>query len=81
MNAQPDADPNARYDVTLLNIGNNLTEVTKILRTYTTVGLREAKILTEDLPKLVCQSVDQKHARELAEALAAHDAGVSIRKV
>jgi len=75
----PAEDPNARYDVVLLKVGDKKVEVIKAVREITALGLKEAKDLVEGAPKTVKEGLSKEEANRIAEKLIAAGATVQIK--
>jgi large subunit ribosomal protein L7/L12 len=50
--------------------------VIKVVRTLTSLGLKEAKALIESIPTVVCEGIDKDKAEEAKKLL--EDAGASV---
>lgn len=57
------------YDLILHSYGNSQLEVIKAIREVTNLGLKDAKELTEDLPKVVVRKVAKEQANALAKKI------------
>ncbi len=67
------------FDVVLTDGGAQKVQVIKEIRTFTTLGLKEAKDLVEGAPKTVKEGVAKKEAEEIKKKLEAVGAKVEIK--
>ncbi len=67
------------FDVVLLDGGAQKVQVIKEIRTFTTLGLKEAKDLVESAPKPVKEGVSKKEAEEIKKKLEAVGAKVELK--
>ena len=59
----------SEFDVILLEAGAEKIKVIKVVREFTTLGLKEAKDLVESVPKPVKESVSKETAEEIKKKL------------
>ena len=67
------------FDVVLADGGSQKVNVIKEIRTFTTLGLKEAKDLVEGAPKTVKEGVTKKEAEEIKKKLEAVGAKVELK--
>ena len=67
------------FDVILTDGGASKVNVIKEIRSFTTLGLKEAKDLVEGAPKTVKEGVSKKEADEIKKKLEAVGAKVDIK--
>jgi len=67
------------FDVILTEGGAQKVNVIKEIRSFTTLGLKEAKDLVEGAPKTVKEGVTKKEAEEIKKKLEAAGAKVDIK--
>jgi large subunit ribosomal protein L7/L12 len=67
------------FDVILSDGGAQKVNVIKEIRSFTTLGLKEAKDLVEGAPKTVKEGVTKKEAEEIKKKLEAAGAKVEIK--
>ncbi len=67
------------FDVELTEIGPNKVKVIKVVRDATGLGLKEAKDVVDNAPKLVKQGISKEEANELKEKFAAEGATATIK--
>jgi large subunit ribosomal protein L7/L12 len=71
------APPKTEFDVVLEAIGPNKIQVIKVVRSATTLGLKEAKDLVESAPKEVKTGVSKEDAEKLKKEL--EDTGATVK--
>ena len=64
------------FDVVLKDMGGNKIQVIKAVRSFTSLGLREAKELVESAPKTVKEGATKEEAEKIKKAL--EDAGGTV---
>ena len=69
----------SEFTVMLTSAGDKKINVIKEIRTFTTLGLKEAKDLVEGAPKQVKSSVNKKEAEEIKKKLEAAGAKVELK--
>jgi large subunit ribosomal protein L7/L12 len=67
------------FDVILKSFGENKVEVIKVVRTLTSLGLKEAKALVEGAPAAVKEAVSKADAEAIKKQLEAAGAQVDIK--
>ena len=69
----------SEFTVMLTSAGDKKINVIKEIRTFTTLGLKEAKDLVEGAPKQVKSGVNKKEAEEIKKKLEAAGAKVELK--
>ena len=69
----------SEFTVMLTSAGDKKINVIKEIRTFTTLGLKEAKDLVEGAPKEVKSGVSKKEAEEIKKKLEAAGAKVELK--
>lgn len=64
------------FDLELISVGANKINVIKVVRTATSLGLKEAKDLVDGAPKIVKEQMPKADAEKLKKEL--EDAGASV---
>ncbi|KXB08112.1 50S ribosomal protein L7/L12 [candidate division MSBL1 archaeon SCGC-AAA382N08] len=64
------------YDIELSEVGENKIDVIKIVRDIAEMGLKDAKAMVDDAPKVVLDDVDREQAEEIKEKF--EEAGASV---
>ena len=77
--AAPAAAEKTTFDVILKNAGEKKIQVIKVVRTATSLGLKEAKDLVEAAPKTVKTGVEKAEAEKLKKELEAEGATVELQ--
>lgn len=67
------------FQVVLAGAGNNKIQVIKEVRALTSLGLKEAKELVDNAPKVLKESVSKEEAEEIKKKLEAVGAKVEIK--
>lgn len=67
------------FDVVLTGVGDAKIKVIKEVRSFTDLGLKEAKDLVDSAPAAVKEGVSKEEAEKLKEALEAVGAAVEIK--
>ena len=73
------AEEKTDFVIFLLAAGDKKINVIKEIRTFTTLGLKEAKDLVESAPKEVKSGVNKKEAEEIKKKLEAAGAKVELK--
>ena len=73
------AEEKSEFDIMLTSAGDKKINVIKEIRTFTTMGLKEAKDLVEGAPKEVKSGVNKKEAEEIKKKLEAAGAKVELK--
>jgi len=77
--AQEAVEEKTEFDVILENVGSKKIQVIKVVRKFTTLGLKEAKELVESAPKAVKEGVSKEEAEKIKAEIEAEGATVSIK--
>ena len=73
------AEEKSEFDIMLTSAGDKKINVIKEIRTFTALGLKEAKDLVEGAPKEVKSGVNKKEAEEIKKKLEAAGAKVELK--
>ena len=73
------AEEKSEFDIMLTSAGDKKINVIKEIRTFTTLGLKEAKDLVDGAPKEVKSGVNKKEAEEIKKKLEAAGAKVELK--
>ena len=73
------AEEQSEFTIMLTSFGDKKINVIKEIRTFTTLGLKEAKDLVEDAPKEIKSGVNKKEAEEIKKKLEAVGAKVELK--
>jgi len=73
------AEEKSEFTIMLTSAGDKKINVIKEIRTFTTLGLKEAKDLVESAPKEVKSGVNKKEAEEIKKKLEAVGAKVELK--
>ena len=73
------AEEQSEFTIMLTAAGDKKINVIKEIRTFTTLGLKEAKDLVEGAPKEVKSGVNKKEAEEIKKKLEAAGAKVELK--
>ena len=73
------AEEQSEFTIILTSAGDKKISVIKEIRTFTTLGLKEAKDLVEEAPKEVKSGVNKKEAEEIKKKLEAAGAKVELK--
>ena len=73
------AEEKSEFTIMLTSAGDKKINVIKEIRTFTTLGLKEAKDLVESAPKQVKSGVNKKEAEEIKKKLEAAGAKVELK--
>ena len=77
--AAASAEEQSEFTIMLTSAGDKKINVIKEIRTFTTLGLKEAKDLVEGAPKEVKSGVNKKEAEEIKKKLEAAGAKVELK--
>ena len=69
----------SEFTIMLTSAGDKKINVIKEIRTFTTLGLKEAKDLVEGAPKEIKSGVNKKEAEEIKKKLEAAGAKVELK--
>ena len=73
------AEEKTDFDVILANAGPNKLQVIKVVREFTTLGLKEAKALVDTAPKAVKEAVGKDEAQKIKAKLEEVGAKVELK--
>jgi large subunit ribosomal protein L7/L12 len=73
------AEEKDEFDVELTEVGPNKVKVIKVVREATGLGLKEAKELVDNAPKLVKEAADKATAEDIKTKLEAEGAKVTLK--
>ena len=73
------AEEKSEFDIMLTSAGDKKINVIKEIRTFTTLGLKEAKDLVDGAPKEIKSGVNKKEAEEIKKKLEAAGAKVELK--
>ncbi|MCD6281970.1 MAG: 50S ribosomal protein L7/L12 [Deltaproteobacteria bacterium] len=73
------AEEKTEFDVVLKDFGSQKIQVIKVVRSLTSLGLKEAKELVEGAPKVVKEKVSKEEAEEAKKKLEEVGATVEIK--
>ena len=74
-----EAEEQTAFDVVLTSFGHKKINVIKVVREVTSLGLKEAKDLVDNLPNPVKEGVDKEECDELAKKFEEAGAEVEIK--
>ncbi len=77
--AAPAAEEKTEFDVILTAAGDNKVNVIKVVRTITSLGLKEAKDLVDGAPKPVKEGVSKADAESIKKQLEEAGAKVEVK--
>jgi len=77
--AAPAAEEKDEFDVELTEIGPNKVKVIKVVREVTGLGLKEAKDLVDNAPKVLKEAAAKAEAEEIKTKLEAEGAKVTLK--
>ena len=77
--AAEEAEEKTEFDVELTEIGPNKVKVIKVVREATGLGLKEAKAVVDEAPKIVKEGASKAEAEELKTKLEAEGAKVTLK--
>jgi large subunit ribosomal protein L7/L12 len=67
------------FDVILTSFGKSKVPVIKVVRSITSLGLKEAKVMVESAPSAVKEGVSKDEAEELKKQLEEVGASVEVK--
>jgi large subunit ribosomal protein L7/L12 len=76
---QPAQEEKSTFTVVLVNAGSNRIAVIKEVRTFTSLGLKEAKDLVDAAPKPIKEGIAKEEAEEMKKKLEAAGATVELK--
>ena len=74
-----EAEEQTAFDVVLTSFGEKKINVIKVVREVTSLGLKEAKDLVDNLPNPVKEGIDKDEAAELAKKFEGAGAEVEVK--
>jgi len=74
-----EVEEKTEFDVELTEIGSEKVKVIKVVREITGLGLKEAKDVVDNAPKMVKQAVSKEEAEEIKKKLEDVGAKVSLK--
>jgi large subunit ribosomal protein L7/L12 len=75
----PEEEEQTSFDVILTGPGDKKIQVIKVVRSLTSLGLKEAKELVDSAPKAVREGVNREEAEDVKKQLEEAGAGVEIK--
>ena len=73
------AEEKTEFDVELTEVGPNQVKVIKVVRELTGLGLKEAKAVVDEAPKMVKEGADKAEAEDIKAKLEAEGAKVTLK--
>ena len=73
------AEEKDEFDVELVSAGSSKVKVIKVVREITGLGLKEAKAVVDEAPKVVKEAVSKEEAEEIKAKLEAEGAEVNLK--
>ena len=73
------AEEKTEFDVELTEVGPNKVKVIKVVREATGLGLKEAKDLVDNAPKMLKEGAEKAEAEEIKTKLEAEGAVVTLK--
>ena len=73
------AEEKTEFDVELTVVGPNKVKVIKVVRELTGLGLKEAKAVVDEAPKMVKEGADKAEAEDIKAKLEAEGAKVTLK--
>jgi large subunit ribosomal protein L7/L12 len=77
--AAAEAEEQTAFDVVLTSFGEKKINVIKVVREVTSLGLKEAKDLVDNLPKPVKEGLEKEEADEIAKKFQEVGASVEVK--
>ena len=74
-----EVEEKTEFDVELTDVGANKVKVIKVVRELTGLGLKEAKAVVDEAPKMIKEAVSKEEADELKGRLEAEGAKVTLK--
>ena len=74
-----EAEEKSAFDVVLTSFGDKKINVIKVVREVTSLGLKEAKDLVDNLPKPVKEGLEKEEADEIAKKFQEAGAQVEVK--
>lgn len=73
------AEEQTEFNVVMTNVGSNKINVIKVIREITSLGLKEAKDMTETVPVNVKEGVSKEEAQKIKKKLEEAGATVDVK--
>ena len=73
------AEEKTEFDVELTEVGPNKVKVIKVVREATGLGLKEAKDVVDNAPKVIKEAASKEEAEEIKTKLEAEGAKVTLK--
>ena len=73
------AEEKSEFDIELTSVGEKKINVIKVIRTITSLGLKEAKELADNAPSIVKEAVPKDEAEEIKKQLEEAGATVTLK--
>ncbi len=73
------AEEKTEFDVELTEVGPNKVKVIKVVREVTGLGLKEAKDLVDNAPKMVKEAASKEEAEDVKAKLEAEGAKITLK--
>ena len=73
------AEEKTEFDVELTEVGPNKVKVIKVVRDAAGLGLKEAKAVVDEAPKMVKEGADKAEAEDIKAKLEAEGAKVTLK--
>ena len=73
------AEEQTEFDIELTGVGEKKINVIKVIRTITSLGLKEAKELADNAPSIVKEAVSKDEAEEVKKQLEEAGATVTLK--
>ena len=74
-----EAEEQTEFDIELTGVGEKKINVIKVVRTITSLGLKEAKELADNAPSMVKEAVSKDEAEEIKKQLEEAGATVTLK--
>ena len=74
-----EVEEKTEFDVELTEVGGNKVKVINAVRELTGLGLKEAKAVVDEAPKMIKEAVSKEEANMIKEKLEAEGAKVTIK--
>jgi large subunit ribosomal protein L7/L12 len=75
----PKKEEKKEFNVMLTSVGGKKIQVIKAVREFTSLGLKEAKLLVDSAPKLIKENIPKDEANSIKEALEKQGASIEIQ--
>ena len=74
-----EAEEQSEFDIELTGVGDKKINVIKVIRTITSLGLKEAKELADNAPSIVKEGASKNEAEEIKKQLEEAGATVTLK--